>query len=364
MEKKIRVLHIGYSTNPGGIENVVFSWVKNLPNDIQFDFTNCEDMDLCYQEELENAGCKVFKIAHKFKNPVQHYKDLKNIIENGNYDYIHHHVMVLVEPDPYLLAKKNTRVISHCHSNNLEIAFGEKVLNIAAKFFIIGRKYLRLSCSEEGGKTMFKNKPFTIIENGIDIDRFRYSFEKRNIIRNKYGIADNNIVIGHVGRETIDKNYPFIISTFSKLVKINKNYKLMLVGDINCLSNTIIDMIHEYGIENNTICTGPVNNTEDYYSAMDVFFFPSLKEGLGMSLIEAQASGLPCVAGKNIPKDAKVSDNFVFIDYDENIAMNNIMKYSVLTIDRKKAFIDQRYNIKNSSAKLFEFYRNNLKKTI
>lgn len=361
MEKKIKVLHIGYSTNPGGIENVVFSWAKNLPNDIQFDFTNCEECELTYEDSIKAYGCNVFKIAHKFKNPIQHYKDLKEIIKKGNYDYIHHHVMVLVEPDPYLLAKKKTQVISHCHSNNLEIAFGEKVLNIAAKFFIIGKKYLRLSCSEEGGKTMFGSKPFTIIENGIDINRFRYSSVKRNIIRSKYGIDDNDIVIGHVGRETIDKNYPFIISTFSKIAKINNDYKLMLVGDINCLSNTVIDMIYEYGIEDKTICTGPVNNTEDYYSAMDVFFFPSLKEGLGMSLIEAQASGLPCVAGKNIPKDAKVSDNFVFADYNEDIAIESIMKYSQLAIDRKKAFIDQRYNVKNSSTKLFEFYRNNLK---
>lgn len=361
MSKQIRILHIGYSTNPGGIENLIYSWVKNLPEDIHFDFVNCEEEELTFENELKKHGCNVYKIAHKFKDPIQHFKDLRKIIKEGNYDYIHHHVMVLVESDPYILAKHyKTKIISHCHSNNLEVAFGERVLNMLAKVTMIGCNYLPVSCSQEGGITMFKSKPFTVIENGIDINRFKYSNKSRRMIRKKYNLEDDNIVVGHVGRETIDKNYPFIISTFKELYKNDNKYRLMLVGDINCLSNDVIDLIKEYKLENATICTGTVNDTSPFYSAMDVFFFPSLKEGLGIALIEAQASGLPCVASINIPKDANVSKYCEFVDYDVNLASSKINEFSKTKIDRKKAEINQRYNIVNSSAKLFDYYRNNL----
>lgn len=363
MDRKIRVLHIGVGDNPGGIENVAISWTRQLPENFEFDFTNNTNTRLAYEDEMIKKGCHVYKIADRYKDPIKHLNDLKQIIKNGNYDYIHHHVMTLIEPEPVILANhaKKTQAIIHCHSNYDKYPFGEAVLEKATRVLLFGRKYLKLSCSREGGLNMFKKDNFTIIENGIDVNKYKFSQTKREEIRKKYNISDDTYVVGHVGRQSPDKNYEFIISSFAKLLETRNNAVLMLVGDIDCDSNEVWELIDKYSVKDKTICTLVVDNPQDYYSAMDVFMFPSVNEGLGIVLIEAQASGLYCVTSTSISRDTKVTDNIEYIELKEDIAVNSLIKGLDSNIKRKDVIIDQRYDINNSSNKIFEYYKNNLK---
>lgn len=104
-------------------------------------------------------------------------------------------------------------------------------MNDINKLLIRRKKYLRFACGEEAGKSLFGEKQYTIIENGIDFDKYKFNEIYRKNIRNKYNVKENDILIGHVGNFSEIKNYNYLIELFYFLRKINKNYKLLLIGD-------------------------------------------------------------------------------------------------------------------------------------
>ena len=363
MSRKIKVLHYGLSENKGGIENVVFSWLKNKPGDITFDFVNDTGNKLGYEDEFKNYGCHVYTVTHRYTNPIKHKNELKALIDSEKYDYIHCHVMTLIEPVEGMICENNSHcsAIYHCHSmyKGLKFPLKEKMLQNYTSIILNNKHIYRMACGKDAGDFMFKGKPFTVIENGVDFKSFSFNANARKEIRNKLSISDNEIVIGHVGHECFEKNYPFMFESFSKLIKENNSYKLLLIGNMD-KSDWIKDLIKKYRIKNNVIFTGMVNNAKDFYSAMDLFYLPSVNEGFPVVLIEAQASGLPCVVSDRVTKDTKISNDYHFISLNIDDAVK-IIKNIKLCEDRKNIILDSKYDVKNSSNKLFEFYRNNLK---
>ena len=203
---------------------------------------------------------------------------------------------------------------------------------------------------------MFKNNNYVIIENGIDYDKFAFSNDKRIKIRNKYNIKDTDKVIGHIGRYCVEKNYPFLISTISKLMDNNAEYKLMLIGNI-CQNDIIINMLKSQNIYEKTIMVGMVQDTSEYYCAMDSFYLPSLSEGLPVSMIEAQISGLKCITSVNVPYEAKITDNIVYceLNVDENV--NQLKLLTDNNASRSNIRHDDKYDIKITIKKLTDYYR-------
>lgn len=364
MEDIIKVLHVGLSSNIGGIETVVRSWHKELPSDITFDFINNGYSSLAFENEFLDSGSRIFKIPSRKANYIESYYAVKKIIEKGKYDYLHFHAMSLSWPEPVLIASNDmyTQAIIHSHivvDNNISLKY--KILHNIGKFRLSNKKYYKIACGENAGKSMFKSKDFIIIPNGIDQDKFRYSKEKRNRIRSLYNIPLNALVIGHVGRPGPQKNYSFIFETFENIVQKHGNTYLLLIGNIKN-DKEILSLHEKSKYQHNIIFAGFQCDCSDFYSAMDVFFFPSLYEGFSVSLIEAQSSGLPCVVG-NISKESKMSDFFSFINVkSKNDAINEIEKYLFRRIDRENVQIDSNYHIRNTSKKLFDFYREHKKR--
>ena len=143
----------------------------------------------------------------------------------------------------------------------------------------------------------------------IDAEKYVYSSEVARRVRNDLKI-DKDYVIGHVGRFNPQKNHAFLLDVFAECVKINANVKLILVGD-GTGKKQIQDKVESLGIKNNVIFMGVRTDVNELLQAMDVFVFPSLYEGLGISVIEAQAAGLPCVISDCIPDDCIVTKGLV-----------------------------------------------------
>lgn len=141
-----------------------------------------------------------------------------------------------------------------------------------------------------------------MIPNGVDLKRFAFCEEKRQQMRQELGIAKDTFVLGHIGRITVPKNHQFLVELFAEYHKENPNSKLLLVGDGE-LFETVQQQCTQLGIRDAVIMVGSKTNTEDYYQAMDVFVFPSLWEGLPVSVVEAQANGLPCLLSDVITHD-------------------------------------------------------------
>ena len=358
----IKVLHVGLSDNIGGIETVVRSWHMYLPDDIIFDFINNNEGELAFAEEFKASGAKIHKIPSRKENYRESYATLEEIIEREKYSYVHFHAMSLSWPEPILIAAKSsyTHAIIHSHTvldNNISIKY--RILHTIGNYRLRNTQYFRLACGENAGKSMFGDKKFVIIPNGIEINKFKFQEEKRKIIREKYGIPENTYVIGHVGRPGPTKNYPFIFEVFNELRKEVHNLRLLLIGNIENDSE-IKRLLEKYDIRNQVIFAGFVKDCSDLYCAMDCFFFPSLYEGFSVSLIEAQASGLPCVVG-NVAAETKMSERFYFININsKEEAKNKILEVFSHDEERENIQIENKYDIKRTSEIMFDYYRNHL----
>lgn len=364
--KKIRVLQIGLHTNRGGIESVVHSWWQNMPQEeVTFDFLNVWGVPIAFQDEFEAGGVKIVHKSLRKDNPQKSYQELKEIITRGNYDFVHCHAMSLSEPEPIEITNlfTNARAIVHSHTAVTKDEMGLKryLLHSYGKKILRKYDYLRVACGTEAGRTMFGGDDFTIIENGVDKNRFKFSIEYRREIRQLYHIGADEFVIGHIGRPGKPKNYPFLIRIFSEFIRIY-NARLILVGDVRDDKN-VQKLIADYGIKDHVICTGKINNVHKYYSAMDVFFFPSLYEGISVSLIEAQAAGLPCIVSENVDKESNISKILTFIDINRtDAALMELKKnYENRNNDRNNIFLDEAFDIRQSSSKMLNYYKSNIK---
>ena len=154
------------------------------------------------------------------------------------------------------------------------------------------------------------------MKNAIELDCVKFSVEKRNLIRNKYGV-NGKFVIGNVGRLHFQKNQLFALDIMKYLSKRMPDCMLMFVGqgeDEKKLRRRVEDL----NIQDKVIFAGVQSDIGGYLSAFDLFLFPSLFEGLGIAGLEAQANGLPVICSQGvIPEELKVVDNFYFKNLDD-----------------------------------------------
>ena len=167
----------------------------------------------------------------------------------------------------------------------------------------------RVACTEEAGKYIFGEKgKFTVIKNFIDLEKF-YPIDKNDIeiirIKEKYNLK-NKLVLGHVGRFSEQKNHKFIISIVENMAKQGIEFKCILIGDGQD-RNEILKEIENKKLSKYFVYLGIQNDINTWFNVMDVFIFPSLYEGLGIVMIEAQATGLPCIASTSVPREVDLN---------------------------------------------------------
>lgn len=232
---------------------------------------------------------------------------------------VHCH-MTLMNFIPLLAAKKLDIKKRICHSHNCDVREKNVIIKLIEK--ILKKINIMLStdllaCGEDAGKYLYSNKKFVVLKNALDLDKFKFNNEVRKKIRNFYNIENNEILVGHIGRFTNQKNHEFIISIADKLINNEKNKKIkfILIGDGNN-KQSIEQSIVEKKLEKSVLLTGVVDNTNEFYSSFDCFILPSLWEGLPVVGIEAQVSKLQCFFSNKIDKNVKIEKNVEFIDID------------------------------------------------
>jgi glycosyltransferase involved in cell wall biosynthesis len=193
-----------------------------------------------------------------------------------------------------------------------------------------------------------------VLRNGIDIES--YSNQPRIELRQDFGIPVDCFVLGHVGRFNKVKNHTKIIDVFKEIKKSKPLSKLLLVGDGEEMGR-IREKVNSYSLSDDVIFTGSRNDVPQMMAMMDCFIFPSLYEGLGIVLLEAQAAGLKCVVADTVPQETTVTDK-VFrlpLDCDSEIWASTALGRN----DLKPAPINQSieaYDISNVIATLKEYY--------
>ena len=305
----------------GGVESVIMNYYRHLDHTkVQFDFICDEDSTRIPYDEIKKLGGRVFLVP-KYQKLPQYLKALEGLFRKNQYRIVHSNVNTLSVFPLYAAKKAGVPVrISHSHSTSNAREWKRNIIkNILRPF---SKKYATdyFACSELAGRYLFGNKAFDqnkvkIIHNAIDLDKFKFDSDARKKLRKELDVDEKTTVIGHVGRFVQQKNHDFLINVFNEYHTKNPDSKLLLIGT-GPLEEKIKTKVEKLNLTDSVLFLGQRNDTNKLYSVMDVFCLPSLYEGLGMVLIEAQVNGLPCVASDKVPNEAKVTENFFFLPFN------------------------------------------------
>ena len=355
----IRVLQIGMHDKIGGVETFLMNYYRNINRKmIQFDFINMFDK-LYYDNEIKKLGGKVYNVQNVKKNPVSYYQAIKKIVKENQYNIVHINMLSMANILPIIAAKKGgaKHIIIHSHNTGTPKGILRKILDKLNKSIAIKNATNYFACSNLAGKWMFSGKAeFEIINNAIDIEKFEYNANVRENIRKGLNIK-NEVIIGHIGRFCEQKNHIFLINMFEQFCKIDKNSKLLLIGEGE-LKEKIILEIQKRKLDDRVIILTPKDDIQNYYQAMDVFVLPSKFEGLGIVAIEAQANGLQCICSDAIPDEVKLLNTFkkIPLNYSEWIDELKNMSCRLGKEESKCALQRNSYDIKIEAKKLMNKY--------
>lgn len=362
----LRVLHILEAVFNGGVENLLANLHDSInSSEISSDIAFHNNKNVCLEAVpvLTKRWTNLIPIPSFFTiNFVPYRKWWKNFINTHEpYDIVHIHYIDSAFCYVDLFKKQGTKIIFHSH-NTLPMSIGaqfSKFLSLPSRF----QGDYFLGCSIMAGRIRFgkklcNSKKFSVFINGINPNKFSFDKEKRNDIRNHYD-ANNKIIVGHIGRFASQKNHKRILEIFHDFHAVHKNSELWLLGKGE-LFNEIEQYCNKLNLTKSVRFLGNQDNPNDYLNGMDIFLFPSIFEGFGIVLIEAQCSGLPCIVSETIQPEVDIHQNLICYSSLSNSNEEWIKKIeTALAIKRedKSKLIEQScYNIQNSAKELCKIY--------
>lgn len=324
--RRLRVLQVGMTRNLGGIETYLIEQFRHLDKStIDYDFVNITgEYSICYEDEILASGSKIFKVVSRHKNPLLHYWQWFNILSQnkGVYDVIVLNTNSLEYVFPLVLGKIfgiPVRVI-HSHNSGFENKQGlaRRLLVGMNKKLLAWSANLRFACSQFAGQWMFKDNPYHVIYNAIDIHKYDADLIVREETRNALGLH-TELTLLHVGRFSYQKNHSFLLDIFKEVHAIHPDSVLLLVGDTTEESEFLTEVkrkIKEYGLANAVRLLGRRDDVNKIMQAADVLVMPSFFEGLTVVGIEAQASDLPLLLSDTVTKELELLPSTQFISLE------------------------------------------------
>lgn len=359
----IRILQVVNAPDRGGAETMVMNLYRKINREeIQFDFTNHNGQPGAYDEEIKSLGGEVLYLP-KFKgyNYSQYISAWKRLFaQHPEYKIVHIHNYNIAGIVANVAAKMGVKVrITHSHSTRLNMSFLKRRV-----FYLFYSSMLKNSthffaCGFDAGKFLFKEKQFTILPNAIDTSLFKFRSDWRDRFRKELNIGDDITVLGHVGSFRKPKNHSFLIDLFCEYNKINKDSILVLIGSGENIE-IIREKVKSMGLMEKVRFLGQQSFVNQWLSAFDIFVLPSLWEGLPVSVVEAQCSGLPCVISDVIDRGVDITGNVKFVSTNESAVFWADIISSVNSTNRIEMgdiIANSPYNIDKAVSELANFYK-------
>lgn len=319
----LRVAQIMGKMDCGGVEAVVMNYYRALDkSNVQFDFFVDKTSSFPQRTEIERMGGRVFLVP-PYSHVFSYLGALERAFRQNQYRVVHAHINTM-NVFPLFAAWLAGVPVRVCH-NHSNAHWGEG-LRTLAKYLL--RPFARVfatdlfACSEMAGRWMYGNRRFEsgkvhVMPNAIDTGRFAFDQAARTAQRTELGIAEDTLVIGHVGRFTFAKNHSFLINMFFALHERHPNSVLLLIGEGE-LEPAIRQKAQTLCPDGAVKFLGVRQDVNALYSAMDVFCLPSFYEGFSVVLLEAQVNGLPCVISNRVPTEAAIHPNVIRVSLSEN----------------------------------------------
>ena len=319
-----RLLCIVGGMNAGGAETFLMKVYRALDkSQYQMDFAVAIKDKGFYDDEIISMGGRIFHIVPKSEGFLKNFLDIKRIVKENGYKSVlrtSQHSLSALELLAARLGGAKKTIFRSSNSNTTTGKGFDLFLHRLCKFMPRFFANVRIAPSIEAaefmyGKDAVKKGVAAIVPNGINLDYYKYDGRSRRIIREKFGL-ENNFVIGHVGRFNQQKNHRFLIELFFELLKKCENARLLLVGKGE-LEPEIKRQCEILDITDKVVFAGVRSDMPALYSAMDVFVFPSLYEGMPNAVVEAQACGLPCIVADAVTREVVATLNVKFLNLDE-----------------------------------------------
>lgn len=360
----IKIMHYVSVMNRGGQETYLMNLLRN--NDrkkISFEFLCLNKVHGDYDDEIISLNGKISYLGAatgKFKVLKNRNKLTKYLKKRNDVDIFEIHTQHAM--DAYLSATAAIKAgipVVIIHSHNSSTSYHPK-LHYIFRPLLRTLHIKRVACSKSAGIWMYgTNQKFTIFHNSIDVKEYAFNQVVRDKIRNENNLNDK-FVVGNVGRFNVQKNHLFLLDIFKAIKEKKENAVLLLVGDGE-LKQEIEDKVDELNLSDSVKFLGVRTDVNKLYQCMDILVMPSLYEGLPVTLVEAQASGLPCFISDTITDEIKLTNNIYSIsindcadEWAEKIL--KIMKDKQDRFNNSKVIEQSSYNIINESKRIFEYY--------
>lgn len=364
----IRVLMLFTILNRGGAETMVMNYYREIDRSkVQFDFVVHRDEKGDYEDEVTALGGKIYRMMPlrphtfgKYQRQIAAFFD-----EHPEYQIIHGQC----SESGYFFYKEAAKrgipvIIAHAHNSHVKVDL-RWFFRTWMKHQM--RPYLThyFSCGDEASEWLFGKElaqKAVVLKNAIDTGRYLFDVEVRRRIREGLDIDDKAFTVCHVGRFDKVKNHSFIVDIFAEILKKQPDARLLLIGD-GVLRAQTEQNVHEKGLDTQVRFLGVRRDVHELLQAADVMLFPSLFEGLPVTLVEAQSAGLPCVISENIPKEVIMTDLVEQVSLTEPASRwaERVIAAGSKVQDRTKypqMVTDAGFDIKKNAQWLQEFYLN------
>lgn len=372
----VRVLHVLGGTSLGGAESRIMDLYRQIDRSrVQFDFLVHSDEQprkpQFYDEEIQELGGHIYVLPKmKLYNYGAYRQAIKKFFKE-HHEFVAVHGHMTSTAGIYLPIAKQygiPRTIAHARSAGVDKGL-KGLATRMMRLRLADKAEDCFACSKEAAVSVFGQSAYdkgkvTLFPNAIDPDKFAYSEQKRRYIRDELGIGER-FVVGHVGRFHHSKNHEYLSHVFASFYEKYRQLSgreavLLLLGEGGLMEPTR-ELCRELGIGKNVIFAGNRGDVETYYNAMDLFCFPSRFEGLPGTVVEAQASGLPCFVSDRVTREVGITDLVRYESIDESPeCWADLMLEKAMHLDKRRSYAKEiaeaGFDVKRQAQKIQEYY--------
>lgn len=308
--RPINVVHYGLSANTGGIETYLLTLATHIDRSrFHFDFVHTRAGTPCFHDELAELGAEFYPITPRRESPRQNRADLDAVFSSGRFDILQCHLNTLSYVAPIHAALRHgCRVVVHSHNSGAPDSRVTRLLHSLHGRTLPRERITMLAVSRLAGEWLFgADAPFTVVNNGIDVERFRFDAAGRERLRHDLSVEDR-FVVGNVATFLYAKNHPFTVRVFADLLRRRPDAVLLLVG-VGGLQDQIRALASDLGVAESVRFLGKRDDVPTLLSAMDRLLFPSIYEGFPLAVLEAQAAGLPALISDAVTDEVVITGN-------------------------------------------------------
>ena len=363
----IKVLHLFTTLDSGGVESFLFNYYSHIDRKkIQFDFIVPGKEQGFLEDKMKELGGKVYHVPLLREKPLHQFLSLARIIKKGDYDIVHCHGYK--SAIGLILSKIigcKIRII-HSHMAYVTENSFQKVLRKLVTILVKILATHWFACGEDSAKWLYGEKAYKdgkieIIFNAIDLKKYQFLSDVREKGRRELDVS-NKFVLGNIARLSDQKNQSYLFSILKELILIKPNVMLLLVGngeDEQKLKQRALEL----NLTPYVLFLGRRTDISNLLSAMDVFLLPSKYEGLPVSLVEAQASGLQILSSDTVTQEVNVTKNISYLPINEESVLLWKDKVLSLTSEESNRFTindsmtDGPYDICYQASKLLNRYQ-------